>query len=55
MAQEGRAKGVHLNIGGFEDAHAGDARAEEIRGGDEDGDYKGHGGEEAECVLDADK
>jgi hypothetical protein len=42
-----------LDIGRLEDAYAWRARGEEIRGGNEGGDDEGHGGEEAEGVLDA--
>ncbi len=56
--EEGRRAGrenAHLDIGGLEDTHARGARGEEIRGGDQGCDGKGHGGEEAEGVLDADE
>lgn len=48
--QRGQRSEVHLDVLG-DDAAAGGARREEIGGGDEGGQDAGHGGEEAEDVL----
>ena len=43
-----------MDIGGFKDAYAWCAGREKVGSGNEEGDYEGNGGEEAEGVLEAD-